>query len=186
MVLIPDFAIGLYNGWLPFVAYVIIFGIIMVSFPKPVRTRLYDRSLWTKEQRLLTVIGKIIALINIILFGLSPIRLDSPVFYIGAGLWVVGMVGLVTALVVYRRTPFDKPVTGGIYKISRNPQVFSIWVVFVGICFMIGSVLSLVIMAVSLIFLHRSVLAEEKSCLTQYGDSYREFMQKVPRYFLFF
>jgi protein-S-isoprenylcysteine O-methyltransferase Ste14 len=34
--------------------------------------------------------------------------------------------------------------------------------------------------------IHFVVIAEEKSCLEQYGGSYREYMKKKPRYFLFF
>jgi len=33
---------------------------------------------------------------------------------------------------------------------------------------------------------HFSILAEEEVCLQRYGESYREFMGRVPRYFLFF
>lgn len=82
--------------------------------------------------------------------------------------------------------PLDVPVTKGFYRISRNPQIFSIWVVFLGIGLMIGSGISLLLIAVSFLFLHTSTLAEEKACLEQYGQSYRNFMNSVPRYFLFF
>jgi uncharacterized membrane protein len=58
---------------------------------------------------------------------------------------------------------FLTPVTGGVYRISRNPQVFSIWIIFLGICIVIGSGLSLITMGFSLVFLHRSVLAEERA-----------------------
>jgi protein-S-isoprenylcysteine O-methyltransferase Ste14 len=30
------------------------------------------------------------------------------------------------------------------------------------------------------------IVAEEKACLQQYGESYRSYMQRVPRYLLFF
>lgn len=186
MVLIPDLQFGLLNGWIPFTAYIFVFGITIFSFPKEVRTRLYDRSRWSKQQKILTVVGKLFSLANIIFFILSPIRFNLPAFYIGAGLWLLGTAGLVIALINYGNTPLDIPVTRGIYKISRNPQIFSIWIIFFGNCFMIGSGLSLILLGVALVFLHTLVLAEEKACLEQYGDAYREFIKTVPRYFLFF
>ena len=30
------------------------------------------------------------------------------------------------------------------------------------------------------------ILAEEEACLAQYGDSYRDYMRRVPRYLVFF
>jgi len=186
MVIIPELEIGLFNGWIPFAVYIIIFGITMACFPKAVRARLYDRSLWTDKQKILTTIGKLFSFTNIVLFFLSPVRFYLPVFIIGTVLWIAGVTGLITALINYRNTSLDVPVTRGLYRISRNPQIFSIWIIFLGICFLIGSGLSLFLFIISLVFLHTSVLAEENACLKQYGDSYRIFMDKVPRYFLFF
>lgn len=185
MVFIPEFELGILNGWLFFVGYVLVFGATMMRFETAVRTRLYDRSLWTKQQIRLTIIGKLFAFTNIPLFIISPIRFDSPLFAVGAGLWVVGLIGMGMALQNYNNTPLDVPVTTGVYKLSRNPQVFSIWMIFVGICLIIGSGLSLFIMTVSLVFMHTAVLAEEASCLQQYGESYQAFLEDVPRYFLF-
>jgi protein-S-isoprenylcysteine O-methyltransferase Ste14 len=37
-----------------------------------------------------------------------------------------------------------------------------------------------------LAFAHFRILAEEGTCLRQYGDSYRVYMERVPRYFLLF
>ena len=187
MVFIPEFKLGVLNGWLFFLGYLVIFGVTMSRFKTAVRTRLYDRSLWTSRQKRLTVIGKLFSLANIALFIVSPIRFNSPVFALGVGLWAVGLIGLTTALLNYNQTSLNVPVTKGLYRISRNPQVFSIWVLVIGICIIVGSGLSLLLMAISLIFLHTSVLAEEEACLQRYGASYQAFMDKeVPRYFAFF
>ncbi|WP_420631521.1 methyltransferase family protein [Candidatus Leptofilum sp.] len=182
----PELKLGILNGWLFFVAYLAVFGVTMFSFPTAVRARLYDRSLWTKRQRTLSAAGKLFSLANMILFVFSPIRSNSPLLIFGVGLWVLGLFGLETALFNYKNTPLDEPVTTGVYKISRNPQIFSIWIIFAGICFIIGSGLSLLLLAVSIAFLHTLVLAEEEACLKQYGDSYKAYMATVPRYFLFF
>jgi protein-S-isoprenylcysteine O-methyltransferase Ste14 len=41
-------------------------------------------------------------------------------------------------------------------------------------------------MVIASVFSHLRILAEEKSCLAQYGDSYQSYMQRVPRYLLLF
>lgn len=186
MVFIPDFAFSLFNGWLPFAGYLVLFGVLIAIFPKEVVRRLYDRSMWTRKQKIITVIGKLFTLCNLVIVIMSPMNIDGPLFIIGSVLWAFGLIGMSIALINYRNTPLDVPVTRGFYRISRNPQIFSIGVVFLGIILMIASGISLLLMAVSFIFLHTSTLAEEKACLEQYGQSYRDFMNSVPRYFLFF
>jgi len=54
----------------------------------------------------------------------------------------------------------------------------------VGICITIGSGLVLFIVIISSLFLHSRDLSEEKACLERYGDLYRAYMKRVPRYFL--
>lgn len=34
--------------------------------------------------------------------------------------------------------------------------------------------------------MHGTILGEEQYCLRTYGESYREYLKKVPRYLLFF
>ena len=49
-----------------------------------------------------------------------------------------------------------------------------------------ASWITLLMLLLGLVFTHRKILAEERSCLRQYGDSYQAYMERVPRYFLFF
>ena len=186
MKLLPQLQLGLLNGWLPFIIYVIVFGITIYSFSKDVRARLYDRSLWTDKHRKLTALGKLFTLINLVLFIFTPLKLNGASFIFGIALYILGLLGLINALITYSKTPMNTPVTKGLYKVSRNPQVVCIWLLFAGICFLIGSWLSLMILIVSVLILHQSIIAEEQSCIAQYGESYKDFMKQVPRYFLFF
>jgi protein-S-isoprenylcysteine O-methyltransferase Ste14 len=40
-------------------------------------------------------------------------------------------------------------------------------------------------LVISRLFQHLGILAEEEACLAQYGESYRAYVERVPRYFLF-
>jgi protein-S-isoprenylcysteine O-methyltransferase Ste14 len=57
---------------------------------------------------------------------------------------------------------------------------------FLGASIAMGSWPSFLLMAVAVVGGHFRLVAEEKACIQQYGDAYREYMQRVPRYFLFF
>ena len=69
---------------------------------------------------------------------------------------------------------------------KESPKQFMLLVSGVGISIAIGSWLALLTIVLGLVFAHFRILAEEGTCLRQYGDSYRAYMERVPRYFLLF
>ena len=58
MELIPALKIGWLNGWILLCLIYLIFGILLLAFPKDVISRLYnyDRSSWSKTQRAFYII----------------------------------------------------------------------------------------------------------------------------------
>ena len=184
MELLPELEIGWCNGWVLLFLLYLIFGILLMAFPKEVVSRLYayDRSNWSKSLRTNYVIGKMLAVVCLILMILTPLKIRTNVFIPGSILYVLGLTGFVIALINFRNTPLDQPVTSGIYKISRHPQVLMLFILASGICIAIGSWLALFIQIFSALFLRSRTLAEETACLELYGDSYRAYMKRVPRY----
>jgi protein-S-isoprenylcysteine O-methyltransferase Ste14 len=58
--------------------------------------------------------------------------------------------------------------------------------VFIGAAFMSGIWFYVGIVLLVAVIYHLQILAEEQACLEQYGDRFRAYMDRVPRYFLFF
>jgi protein-S-isoprenylcysteine O-methyltransferase Ste14 len=174
------------NGWILLVVYGIVFGIVVRSFPRDVISRLYDKSYWTRRQRVLTAVGKLCASVLFLLLAFSPLRIGHIVFVVGMGMYALGMTGVVIALVDFAGAAADQPATHGLYRISRNPQWTMLVLVFVGVCLTVGSWMATLLLACAAVFYHFRLLAEERSCLARYGDAYRDYMARVPRYFLFF
>jgi len=186
MELVPVLEIGWLNGWIPLGLLCLAEGLLLKTFPKDVVARLFDRSGWDRRQRAFTVIGKLFSLACIVLIIFTPLQIGSSVFSFGMILYALGLVGLIIAIFDFKNTPLDQPVTGGLYRISRHPQILMLFVLFLGICFAIGSWLALFMLMISKLFQHFGILAEEEACLAQYGESYRAYMNRVPRYFVFF
>jgi len=186
MELISTFKIGWLNGWILLCLIYLIFGILLLAFPKDVRVRLYeyDRASWSKTQRAFYVIGKLLALICFVMIIFTPLKIRANIFIPGIILFALGLAGFITALFNFKNTSPNQPVTRGLYRISRHPQVIMLFIMSIGICIAIGSWLVLFIMIVSSLFLHFRDLAEEKACLERYGDAYRNYIKLVPRYFL--
>lgn len=186
MEIIPKFSLELLNGWIYFVFYLIIFVIVMSTCSREVKKRLYDRSLWDKKTKIITAIGKIFSFANIIMIFLAAIKFGTIEFIIGTVLYSVGLIGLGIAIINYRNAPLDKPITSGLYKISRNPQMVMIYIMFAGMVLVIASWINLIFLCITIISAHFSILGEEKALTEQYGQSYQEYKKKVPRYFLVF
>jgi protein-S-isoprenylcysteine O-methyltransferase Ste14 len=88
----------------------------------------------------------------------------------------------ILALLNFYATPIGKPVTGGIYFISRHPMYVGTFLINIGISL---SCLSWIFLLVAMIgiFLESSLAAmEEGWCLEKYGDAYREYINKTPKW----
>lgn len=185
MRLFPSLGLNWLNGWIFFVFYLVIFGITLSICSRDVRERLYDRSLWDKKTKMITALGKLFSLANIILILFARLLIGSLEFYIGTILYLLGLSLLVISIINYRNAPLDEPVTRGLYKFSRNPQIISIFIMFFGMCLVIGSWINLGLLLISIICSHFSILGEENSLIEQYGESYVKYTQQVTRYFFF-
>jgi protein-S-isoprenylcysteine O-methyltransferase Ste14 len=186
MELIPTIEIGLLNGWFLIVLLYLAYGILLWFFPKDVVARLYDKSGRTKRQKTIIYAGGLLASVLFILLIFTPLKIGSNIFILGIVIYALGLTGFIVALFNFKNTPHDQPATGGLYRISRNPQQVMFFITFIGVCFAVGSWLALLVQMASSLFLHTRILAEEKACLEHYGDSFREYMKSVARYFLFF
>lgn len=186
MELLPAMRWGWLNGWLMLSAFYLVFGILLLAFPRDIRAQLFDMSGWKRKHRILSAIGKLFALACLILIVLTPLKIGQGVFVVGMTVFVPGFVGMSSALWDYRNTPADHPVTRGLYRVSRNPQWVMLAMMFLGTSIAIGSWAAVMLFLASAGFYHFRILGEENACVTQYGASYRQYMTRVPRYLPFF
>jgi protein-S-isoprenylcysteine O-methyltransferase Ste14 len=178
----PELEVGWLNGWLLLAFEFFIQGFLLLIFPKDVVRRLFDRSGWNVRQRVFLILGKVFSLACLVLIALTPLKIGSSVFIGGLITYAIGLTGLVVAMWNFKDTPTDEPVTKGVYSFSRHPQIVSLFIIFLGICLAIGSWIALLMLVLSRVFQHFSILAEEEVCLKQYGDPYRQFLKRIPRY----
>ncbi len=186
MELFPALSIGWLNGWIFQVIFFISFGVFLLTCSKDVISRLYDEEGWNKLQKTFTKIAKIFGLIVLILFIFTPLNIGALEFIIGTVLIITGTIGFLIALINFKNSPLNTPITTGLYKISRNPQLVMMYFTSLGNCLAIGSWAALIILSLSIIAGHFRILGEEKRLTEQYGDLYLEYKRKVPRYFIFF
>ena len=183
---LPQLQLGWLNGWVLLAVWYGAFGLMLALLPRDVVARLYDRSGWSRTERIRTAAGKMLGVVLLVVIVLSPLKVGQPVFALGSILYVLGLAFFVAALLSFANTPPDRPVTSGPYSISRNPQQVGLSIAALGICFAVGSWAFILAWLLGHLSVHMRIVAEEKTCLQQYGESYRSYTQRVPRYLLFF
>ena len=75
-------------------------------------------------------------------------------------------------------------MTDGPYRLSRNPMLLGIYIYDIGILLWLLSWWPLIVFAAEVILLTLQVRSEEKRLEADFGDEYREYKKRVPRYFL--
>ena len=100
--------------------------------------------------------------------------------------YVLSLALFVRAFHSYVATPAGKTIKGGVYRWSRNPMYFFFFTGMLGVCIASASLWILLVMIPFIIATHFLILGEERYCEETYGEEYREYKAKTPRYFLFF
>lgn len=73
--------------------------------------------------------------------------------------------------------------TSGIYRISRNPMYASFFFMNTATFLFLPSILLLIVMLYGMIVHHFIILGEEKYLESAFGEEYRKYKARVPRYF---
>jgi len=82
--------------------------------------------------------------------------------------------------------PFKKPdklVTEGPYQYSRNPMYLGFVALLFGLCFLLGAASPFIMVLFFFLVVNLWYIPhEERMCEEEFGDDYREYMQKVRRW----
>lgn len=173
------------NGWIIGLIYLAVAYLPMLFGGKATK-RLVDFSFASTAGKInsFMIMGLFVLIIVYPVF--LTIQFGTVFFYIGLVAFLLSGIAVITSFVNYVSTPLDQTICKGMYKISRNPIYVSVAAMGFGMALMCHSVIIAIFLIILLILQHFIILEEEKFCMDKYGESYREFKQNVPRYFLFF
>ena len=106
--------------------------------------------------------------------------------FIGLLIFIIAMVnmGLSWRVGIDKKSE-SKLVTKGIYNFSRNPAFVGFDLMFLGLFLTFPNIITLVIILINIIFIHRLILQEEKHLISIFGDDYYTYTNKTPRYIIF-
>jgi protein-S-isoprenylcysteine O-methyltransferase Ste14 len=179
---IPPFEIGLYNAWI-FTIWLVIFPIISVKIIKGegVSERLRD-SAPMKHEKILNITSMGAIIIGFIYSIFLPIDFNSIWFIVGLILFLIGVIFDLSVKYSLRNAKINKPFTNGPYRYSRHPSYIALFLIILSIAIMSLSWIFLIILIIATIHLILAVPAEEKFCIKKYGEDYKDYLKRTPRW----
>src|SRR4030042_5011684 len=181
MQLIPVFEIGILNAW--------IFSVIFFLLPFPIM--LFNKESFkkgsnppdlNKKGKAISYIATIIIYIAYLYSIFLPFKLGTAWFYTGLVIFLLAIVLLIIAIINFMTTPIDKVVTKGIYHYSRHPIYLSNFVALIGIGIASASWVILLVAIIFFILANIDTGYEERYCKEKYGDKYKEYFNKTPKW----
>ncbi len=186
MSITPPFEIGIWNAWILqglFILVAIVPDFLMGKEAKLSTKRMSQFVPFSRTEKMLAlsthvVIMPIAAIYSIFL----PLKLGTAWLYVGLPIFALSLVMYVVTTISIANTPVNEPVTRGAYRFSRHPVYFGGFLLYLGIGIACASWVLLLCAVLWIVFWQIAVPAEERFLLEKYGDSYRKYMNKTPRW----
>jgi protein-S-isoprenylcysteine O-methyltransferase Ste14 len=184
--LIPAFEIGVWNAWILqvfFLLVAIVPDFLMGKEAKLSMKRMSQSVPFSKSDKILAYSTHVIIMPFVLVYSIFlPIKLGTVWLYLGLPIFILSVVMYIVTIINIANTSVDKPVTRGVYRIMRHPIYFSGFLMYIGIGIACASWIVLLCALLWIAFFYIVVPTEERFLIAQYGDSYREYMNRTPRW----
>ena len=183
MSLAPAFEIGVWNAWILMVYILVHASLLSLLFKDAMKEREASGNIpYTKIEKSANIFRQAILVLTFIYSIFLPLQLGTTWFYAGLAVYLVGLITYTIVMVNWATSPPDEPVTKGLHRYSRHPQYLTQSLMFIGVGIASASWIILSLEIVTMILINIVVTPEESFCLEKYGDAYREYINRTPRW----
>ena len=136
MSFIPTFELGVWNAWI-----IAVLGFILPWIPPYINKEVVNKRMgkikwseFSKTVKIVMIIANgIIMPFTIIYSFFLPLKLGTVWVYMGLPISILGIILPCISGISFATAPLDKPITTGVYRFSRNPEYFSMFLQYLGI-----------------------------------------------------
>lgn len=186
MTWMPDFEIGLWNVWIIAVVFYAAAFLPLVLGGERVEARVEgedDSQDWGPGLRAAYYVDHLLLMPLTLLYAVFvPLERDNWWLYSGLVVSAIAIVMVLSASVSFATAPTDRPMSTGVYAISRHPMYVSKIVLFVGMGLAGSSWVFLVCAAVDIYVWRMAIPEEEQVMLAKYGAAYQDYIDRTPRW----
>jgi protein-S-isoprenylcysteine O-methyltransferase Ste14 len=183
---LPAFEIGLWNAWILMVL-LLAAGIVPLYIDNAKTEERCEgepaESELSKTTRIAHVITHIVIMPFTFLYSIFlPLKLGTLWLYAGLPIYLLAVAMALAFSASFATAPLGEPISKGVYAVSRHPSYFALFLGYVGIGVACASWVILLCALVWIVSWHFGVVEEERILLERYGDAYREYMNRTPRW----
>ena len=180
MSITPTFELGLWNAWVFMVPSLLVMLLWLLVMTKKCAPAASMRISKTKLS--FCLVSKFIYFAAVIYSVFMPLKLGAVWFYVGLPITLIGLVGSLMVVVNWAITPAGEPVTSGIYRWSRHPGYVTEVLLLSGVSIISASWVFLLFPIIVGVGAAYFIKIEEAQCIGHYGNAYREYMDRTPRW----
>lgn len=186
MAILPTFEIGIWNAWIFMVIlYAAAFVPLMINNEKAEK-RMEGEPIGSEQKQVTRITNLITHTITmpltLILSIFLPLKLGTWWFYAGIIVFLIGIVLILLYSLSFGTAPLGEPITNGVYAISRNPGYLGFFLAYLGTGIACASWIFLVLALVWIVSWQYGIVEEERILLEKYGEAYRLYMSRTPRW----
>jgi len=136
----------------------------------------------SQGHKILNILSTLLWLLSTAYSIFLPLKLGTAWFPVGLVIFLLGLVTLTIATIDFATTPINEPVARGVYRYSRHPIYAALVLIYLGVGIASASWIFLLVTIIWVVLFGISAKDEERHCLEKYGDAYREYMDRTPRW----
>lgn len=136
----------------------------------------------SRAYKIISYVSMLVEFMAVVYSIFLPFKLGTIWFYAGLTIFFLGLVVLTVASVNFTMAPMDRPITRGMYRYSRHPLYLASLLVYLSVGIASASWIFLLIFIVQLVQISTGAVREERYCLEKYGDDYRVYLNRTPRW----
>lgn len=185
MTWLPEFKLGLWNTWI-LMLVIVLHPFILLAVDRAAGTggilkKMGDAPADPREKRLGNLTTLVLYLFIFATLFL-PLKTGTVPFYAGLALWLAGLAIFLMAAFTAAVTPIGCIFERGIYRFSRHPFYLSMLVMLLGALLASAAWILLPLPATFIALMDVQAASEERACLAAFGESYRDYMRRTPRW----
>jgi protein-S-isoprenylcysteine O-methyltransferase Ste14 len=182
--LVPAWEIGLWNAWIFMSCFILQMLAVMLSGRRTWQRSGHPADVKKKSnnEKRAGLIGNSIWALATIYSIFLPLKLGTLWFFIGFPIFFLGVMLLAIATAEFAVTSSERPITQGVYAFSRHPMYLASFIIYIGTGIATASWVFLVLGLTNIFWVRTEARVEERYCLEKYGDFYRKYMNRTPRW----
>lgn len=177
------YSLSVTNAWI-FAAPILAVGVFVQILSPETAKRMASLNGYSRREKTITILASVLPYPLFIYLAFVRVPFTHAIHYVGLALYSTAFIAFCMAVHDFLKGGKGLK-TAGIYAVSRNPIYVTSSLLFVSILLMTYDTFVLLLLIAIFISQHFMILAEERACSREYGETYDAYRCNTSRYIFF-